>query len=218
MCNPISRYTLLRWAVNQDDDVWLSMRGTRHQQLCGHCQQPADSFPHGFYHPPFCETCIRESDTTAWSLSTHHVGLLQSYLATIDGHRTEDPEACLGAQAANESVCRACGCGDNTIGPWTRWCLIRLIVAHAILRPGRRQSTLNSIAALSLRIRQSVLSSLRVSDDYFDRKELFSIRIKLMRSLVTGGFNSCTLKSRRMPIWSLMSLSQKCNILTLCVQ
>ena len=31
-------------AVNQDDDVWLSMRGTRHQQLCEHCQQPADSF------------------------------------------------------------------------------------------------------------------------------------------------------------------------------
>ena len=31
-CGGIARYTLLRWAVNQDDDVWLSMRGTRHQQ------------------------------------------------------------------------------------------------------------------------------------------------------------------------------------------
>ena len=30
-CNGIARYTLLRWAVNQDDDVWLSLRGTRHQ-------------------------------------------------------------------------------------------------------------------------------------------------------------------------------------------
>ena len=29
-CEGIARYTLLRWAVNQDDDVWLSMRGTRH--------------------------------------------------------------------------------------------------------------------------------------------------------------------------------------------
>ena len=150
-CNPISRYTLLRWAVNQDDDVWLSMRGTRHQQLCGHCQQPADSFPYGFYHPPFCETCIRESDTTAWSLSTHHVRLLQSYLATVDGQQVEDPEACLGAQAANESVCRACGCGDNTIGHWTRWCPVPLIVAHVILRPSNRQSTLNSIATISPR-------------------------------------------------------------------
>ena len=31
LCNGTGRYTLLRWAVNQDDDVWLSMRGTRHQ-------------------------------------------------------------------------------------------------------------------------------------------------------------------------------------------
>ena len=150
-CNPISRYTLLRWAVNQDDDVWLSMRGTRHQQLCGHCQQPADSFPYGFYHPPLCETCIRESNTTAWSLSAHHYRLLQSYLATIDVQQAEDSDSCLATQAANESVCRACGCGDNTIGHWTRWCPIPLIVAHAILRPENRQSTLNSIAVLSPR-------------------------------------------------------------------
>ena len=150
-CNPISRYTLLRWAVNQDDDVWLSMRGTRHQQLCGHCQQPADSFPYGFYHPPLCETCIRESNTTAWSLSAHHNRLLQSYLATIDVQQAEDSDSCLATQAANESVCRACGCGDNTIGHWTRWCPIPLIAAHAILRPENRQTTLNSIAILSPR-------------------------------------------------------------------
>ena len=51
-CNGIGRYTLLRWAVNQDDDVWLSMRGTRHQQKCGACGLPGESFPHGYYHPP----------------------------------------------------------------------------------------------------------------------------------------------------------------------
>ena len=60
-CNGIGRYTLLRWAVNQDDDVWLSMRGTRRQQKCGSCGLPGDSFPHGYYHPPMCEACIRTS-------------------------------------------------------------------------------------------------------------------------------------------------------------
>ena len=127
------------------------MRGTRHQQLCGHCQQPADSFPYGFYYPPLCETCIRESNTTAWSLSAHHHMLLQSYLAILDLQRVEDSDSCLDTQAANESVCRACGCGDNTIGHWTRWCPIPLIVAHAIIRPVNRQSSLNSIALLSPR-------------------------------------------------------------------
>ena len=150
-CNPISRYTLLRWAVYQDDDVWLSMRGTRHQQLCGHCQQPADSFPYGFYHPPFCETCIRESGTTAWTLSSHHLRLYHSYLATVDGQQAEAVDGGLATQATNDCVCRACGCGDNTIGHWTRWCPIPLIVAHAILRPVHRQSTLNSIALMTPR-------------------------------------------------------------------
>ena len=41
-CNGVGRFTLLRWAVNQDDDVWLSMRGTRHQQKCGSCGLPGN--------------------------------------------------------------------------------------------------------------------------------------------------------------------------------
>ena len=48
-CNGIGRYTLLRWTVNQDYDVWLSMRGTRHEQRCGSCGLPGDSFPHVFF-------------------------------------------------------------------------------------------------------------------------------------------------------------------------
>ena len=60
-CHGIGRYTLLRWAVNQDDDVWLSMRGTRHQQKCGSCGLPGDSFP-------------------TWILSPSHVRSVHSYL------------------------------------------------------------------------------------------------------------------------------------------
>ena len=44
-CGGIARYTLLRWAVNQDDDVWLRMRGTRHQQKCVHCGLLNSAFP-----------------------------------------------------------------------------------------------------------------------------------------------------------------------------
>ena len=44
-CNGVGRYTLLRWSVNQDDDTWLSMRGTRHQHKCGTCGFVGDTFP-----------------------------------------------------------------------------------------------------------------------------------------------------------------------------
>ena len=57
----------------------------------------------------------------------------------------------LPAQATNDCVWRACGCGDNTIGHWTRWCPIPLIVAHAILKPSYQHSTLNSIALINPR-------------------------------------------------------------------
>ena len=57
-CNGIARFTLLRWAVNQDDDVWLTLRGTRHNRLCGVCLKPGDTFPGGFYTEAMCEHCL----------------------------------------------------------------------------------------------------------------------------------------------------------------
>ena len=66
-CGGIARYTLLRWAVNQDDDVWLSMRGTRHQQKCVHCGLPNSAFPFGHQSPPMCENCIQVKQLTLWS-------------------------------------------------------------------------------------------------------------------------------------------------------
>ena len=43
-CNGVARYTILRWAVNQDDDVWLARRGTRHSQQCSMCSSKGDRF------------------------------------------------------------------------------------------------------------------------------------------------------------------------------
>ena len=78
-CNGIGRYTLLRWAVNQDDDVWLSMRGTRHKQRCGSCGLPGESFPYGYYHPPMCEMCIRNAGINTWSLAPWSRALCVAY-------------------------------------------------------------------------------------------------------------------------------------------
>ncbi len=58
-CSGICRFSVLRWALNQDDDVWLSLRGTRHNQPCQICGQPTDIYPMGFWHSPICETCVR---------------------------------------------------------------------------------------------------------------------------------------------------------------
>ena len=67
-CNGICRFAVLRWALNQDDDVWLSLRGTRHNQPCQLCGHPTDIFPMGFWHSPICESCIRNHIITPASL------------------------------------------------------------------------------------------------------------------------------------------------------
>ena len=149
-CNGIGRYTLLRWAVNQDDDVWLSMRGTRHQQKCGSCGLPGDTFPLGLYHPP-CEACVRASGTNVWSIAPWSLQLCQAYTA-------ESPQDPMKAwmqdwdiMPAHDVVCRACGCGDNTVGHWTRWCVVPLIVAIAVLKPDHVNLTMCQLACQSPR-------------------------------------------------------------------
>ena len=52
---------------------------------------------------------------------------------------------------AHDVVRRACGCGDNTIGHWTRWCIVPLIVAMAILKPCQSDFTLAQLACQSPR-------------------------------------------------------------------
>ena len=51
----------------------------------------------------------------------------------------------------NETVCAACGCGDNTIGHWSRWCIVPLLVAWILAEPGHTWATLIDIAVNSRR-------------------------------------------------------------------
>ena len=160
-CNGIARYTLLRWAVNQDDDVWLTLRGTRHGQLCGLCQETGESFPHGFYQPPLCESCIRDQNITPISNSPvgselqatlHQRYIAQAYQPHVESVEHSDRLSHFRTLLpANEVTCVACGCGDNTIGHWTRWCVIPLIIASILVQPSYHYETLNDIAVGSSR-------------------------------------------------------------------
>ena len=50
------------------------------------------------------------------------------------------------AVPTDDCVCRACGTGDNTVGHWSRWCIVPAIVAGHLLRPPRIPDCLNQIA------------------------------------------------------------------------
>ncbi len=119
------------------------MRGTRHQQKCGTCGLPGESFPHGYYQPPLCESCIRAIKLNAWALAPWSLSLCDAYTASDCQNQLANWTQDWNVQPAHVVVCRACGCGDNTIGHWTRWCVVPLIVAIAILKPNERETTLD---------------------------------------------------------------------------
>ena len=48
-------------------------------------------------------------------------------------------------------TCRACGCGDNSVGHWTRWCVVPLLTAWILLCPEQPLICLNAIACTSPR-------------------------------------------------------------------
>ena len=160
-CNGIARFTLLRWAVNQDDDVWLTLRGTRHKHLCGVCLKPGDTFPGGFYTEAMCEHCIATYGITPIQHCPYGVQLQEALCASYGIPPTGPERAMVSPETlmapfrstfpANGTVCAACGCGDNTIGHWSRWCIVPLLVAWILAQPGHPWATLNDIAVNSRR-------------------------------------------------------------------
>ena len=54
------------------------------------------------------------------------------------------------ANVRAEGACQACGCGDNTIGHWTRWCIIPLMVVWIILQPSETLHCVADIATTSV--------------------------------------------------------------------
>ena len=57
-----------------------------------------------------------------WSLS-----LCDAYTASDCQNQLANWTQDWNVQPAHFVVCRACGCGDNTMGHWTRWCVVPLI-------------------------------------------------------------------------------------------
>ena len=54
----VTRFALLRWAVNEDDDEWLARRGQSRRKQCTRCTNQARAYPFGGHHVAICETDV----------------------------------------------------------------------------------------------------------------------------------------------------------------
>ena len=122
------------------------MRGTRHQQKCVHCGLLNSAFPLGYQSPPMCENCIRGKGLTLWTIAPWSRPLFQAYTGENVTEQVKEWQQSWQIKSNSEVACRACGCGDNTIGHWTRWCPVPLLVALSILRPTRLPENIGQLA------------------------------------------------------------------------
>ena len=110
----VTRFALLRWAVNEDDDEWLARRGQSRQKRCFHCTNQGRAYPFGGHQVAICETCISIKQLTAFTLRIRDSPPNNPQRIDTNGEQTDLEEAW--------ESCVACGHGDNTIGHWVRWC------------------------------------------------------------------------------------------------
>ena len=131
-------YGLACVAQGTNKDVYIVASSTLHSLL--------DNPP-----PPLCERCIQTRQMSLWSTVLWSRPLLLAYTSEQSADRIKEWQQSWDIAPASDTVCRACGCGDNTIGHWTRWCPVPLIVALSILRPSRQVDNLGQLARMGVK-------------------------------------------------------------------
>ena len=77
--------------------------------------------------------------------------MLQAYTSNHPADQVKDWQRSWQTAPTSEVTCRACGCSDNTIGHWTRWCPVPLIVALSILRPTCGVENIGQLARMGVK-------------------------------------------------------------------
>ena len=136
------------------------MCGSRHRQPCQRCGQSTDIYPMGFWHFPVCESCIGSQKITPASLHPDAQALTDLYrsdtlsIATLHPDTASLVPAHLQANTGEHerpspSDDDIRGTGDNTVGHWSRWCIVPLITAGRLLNIPSLPNNINQIAVES---------------------------------------------------------------------
>ena len=124
----IARFTLLRWAVNEDDDDWLARRGMSRSKDCAYCANTGRSYPVGGCQIAICETCISLKQLTAFTIDDLDLPELRRSNEEPNLEATQEADTC--------ARCVACVKGDNTVGHWVRWCKVPIVALRNLTQDG----------------------------------------------------------------------------------
>ena len=128
----VPRYAVLRWALGEDADFWLPLRGKlSRSQLCVWCNNRTRCFPYGPGYGALCPTCFLPAtpmDLTVNNLSDESKNFLYFHQIIVPEPKQLPPAfSCLlssaGCRALDSYVpCVLCQGGFNSIDHWLSFC------------------------------------------------------------------------------------------------
>ena len=141
---PVPRYTILRWAIGEDNDYWFQFRGTnisRKNPCCG-CGATGKNYPISPKAGCFCNNCFpptREASTYYVTLQDKEA-FEQLYHTTLpEDHQVMHEATQVAAQIHNPehqevAPCVLCGRGHNGIDHWLKFCPIPSMTFNSLLK------------------------------------------------------------------------------------
>ena len=130
----VPRYAVLRWALGEDADFWLPLRGKlSRSQPCLWCRSNTRCFPHGPGYGALCPSCFLPAtprDVTLRDLSDESCAFLQFHKIAVPSLRRLPPafsrlvtsEGC--CATASYVPCVLCQQGANSIDHWLSFCQV----------------------------------------------------------------------------------------------
>ena len=128
----VPRYAVLRWALGEDADFWLPLRGKlSRSQLCVWCHNHTRCFPYGPGYGALCPTCFLPAtpmDITLNTLPEESKSFLHFHQIFVPEPKQLPPAfsrllSSVGCRALNSYVpCVLCQGGFNSVDHWLSFC------------------------------------------------------------------------------------------------
>ena len=128
----VPRFVVLRWALGEDADFWLPLRGKlSRSQPCAWCSNSTRCFPYGPGYGALCPTCFLPAtpiDLTLHNLSDENKNFLHFHQIIVPEPKQLPPAfsrllSSVGCRAIGSYVpCVLCQGGFNSIDHWLSFC------------------------------------------------------------------------------------------------
>ena len=140
----VPRYTILRWAIGEDNDYWFQFRGTdtsRKNPCCG-CGAIGKNYPISPKAGCFCNKCFpQSSEVSTYYLSSQE---REEFERQYDTKLPEDKhimqsaiqiaERFFNPEHQNATPCVLCGRGHNGIDHWLKFCPVPSVTFNSSLK------------------------------------------------------------------------------------